>query len=252
MTDKIVLITGGAGGIGQAIAKEHLDNGNTVVLVDLKKEALNAAKDNLGGDNIELIVGDVKDEDSVKKYVARTIEKFDRIDIFYNNAGINGPLKPIKELDKSEFDTIMSINTTGVFLGLKHVIPQMENQGYGSIVNTASNAAYIGSAGMPGYIASKHAVAGLTKTAALEAAEHNIRVNAIAPAAIDTDMLADIQNNLSPGEPEKSGEALKQGIPFGRFGTPEEVAKVAYFLGSDAASFVTGSMYNVDGGMQAD
>lgn len=149
-------------------------------------------------------------------------------------------------------DTIMSINTTGVFLGLKHVIPQMENQGYGSIVNTASNAAYIGSAGMPGYIASKHAVAGLTKTAALEAAEHNIRVNAIAPAAIDTDMLADIQNNLSPGEPEKSGEALKQGIPFGRFGTPEEVAKVAYFLGSDAASFVTGSMYNVDGGMQAD
>lgn len=252
MTEKIVLITGGAGGIGQAIAKEHLDNGNTVVLVDLKEDALNSAKENLGGNNIEVIVGDVTDEDSVKKYVEHTVEKFDRIDIFYNNAGINGPFQPIKELDKKTFETIMSINTTGVFLGLKFVIPQMEKQGFGNIINTASNAAYIGSAGMAGYIASKHAVAGLTKTAALESAQSNVRVNAIAPAAIDTDMLADIQNNLTPGEPEKSGEALKQGIPFGRFGTPEEVAKVAYFLGSDAASFVTGSIYNVDGGMQAD
>ena len=252
MTEKIVLITGGAGGIGQAIAKEHLDKGNKVVLVDLKNEALIEAKKNLDSKDIELIVGDVTDVDSVKNFVDLTVNKFGRIDIFYNNAGINGPFKPIKELDKNEFDTIMSINTTGIFLGLKFVIPQMEKQGFGSIVNTASNAAYIGSAGMAGYIASKHAVAGLTKTAALEVAPHNIRVNAIAPAAIDTDMLADIQNNLSPGEPEKSGEALKQGIPFGRFGTPEEVAKVAYFLASDDASFVTGSLYNVDGGMQAD
>ncbi|WP_017547471.1 SDR family NAD(P)-dependent oxidoreductase [Salinicoccus carnicancri] len=252
MTNKIVLITGGAGGIGQAIAKEHLDNGNTVVLVDLKEDSLNIAKENLGGNNIEIIVGDVTDEGDVKNYVDKTVEKFSRVDIFYNNAGVNGPFKPIKDLDKNEFEKIMAINTTGVFLGLKFVLPQMEKQGFGNVVNTASNAAYIGSAGMPGYIASKHAVAGLTKTAALEVGDKNIRVNAIAPAAIDTDMLTDIRNNLSPGEPEKSGEALKQGIPFGRFGTPAEVAKVAYFLGSEDASFVTGSLYNVDGGMQAD
>lgn len=162
------------------------------------------------------------------------------------------PFKNIQDLDKKEFDMIMNINTTGVILGMKYIIRQMVQQGYGSIVNTASNAAYIGSAGMAGYIASKHAVAGLTKTAAAEVTGDDIRVNAVAPAAIDTDMLSDIQNNLSPDEPEKSGESIKQGLPFGRFGTPEEVAKVVAFLASDDAKFVTGSLYNVDGGVQAD
>ncbi|WP_342387934.1 SDR family NAD(P)-dependent oxidoreductase [Salinicoccus bachuensis] len=252
MKDKIILITGGAGGIGQASAKEFLDHGAKVILVDLNEEALKNAKSNLGDENIHLIKADVTNEEDVENYVRETVDRFGKIDIFFNNAGINGPFKEIKDLSKKEFDLVMSINTTGVFLGMKHVIQQMEKQEHGTIVNTASNAAYIGSAGMPAYIASKHAVAGLTKTAALEAADSNIRVNAVAPAAIDTDMLSDIQNNLTPGEPEKSGEAIKAGIPFGRFGTPEEVAKVVYFLASDNASFVTGSMYNVDGGMQAD
>ncbi|KIH70709.1 SDR family NAD(P)-dependent oxidoreductase [Salinicoccus roseus] len=252
MKEKVVLITGGAGGIGQASAKEFLDHGAKVILVDLNEEALQSAKSNLRSENIHLIKADVTNEEDVESYVKETVERFGKIDIFFNNAGINGPFKEIKDLSKKEFDLVMSINTTGVFLGMKHVIRQMEKQEHGTIVNTASNAAYIGSAGMPAYIASKHAVAGLTKTAALEAAGSNIRVNAVAPAAIDTDMLSDIQNNLTPGEPEKSGEAIKAGIPFGRFGTPEEVAKVVFFLASDNASFVTGSMYNVDGGMQAD
>src|SRR5699024_9630281 len=155
------------------------------------------------------------------------------IDIFLNNAGINGPYENITELEKSQFDLIMNINTTGVFLGMKYVIKQMESQGAGSIVNTASNVAYIGSAVMAGYIASKHAVTELTKTAAMNVASNKIRVNAVAPAAIDTEMQADNRNNLSPGEPEKSGEALKQCIPFGRYGTPEEVAKVIKFLSSE-------------------
>src|SRR5699024_4902897 len=208
MQDKIVLITGGAGGIGQTTAQLFLDNGAKVVLVDINQEALENVESNLNGDKgkIKVIQANVTDENDVKNYVKQTVDTFRKIDIFFNNAGINGPFTPIKDLEKETFEQIMSINVNGVFLGLKHVIKQMESQGYGNIINTASNAAYIGSAGMPGYIASKHAVAGLTKTAALETAERGIRVNAVAPAAIDTQMLADIQNNISPGDPESSAE----------------------------------------------
>ncbi|MGJ9459733.1 SDR family NAD(P)-dependent oxidoreductase [Oceanobacillus sp. CF4.6] len=254
MEDKVVLITGGAGGIGQATAQLFLNNGAKVVLIDINQEALDKAKTSLKADSNKIMTlkANVTDEEDVKNYVRQTVEAFGKIDVFFNNAGINGPFTQIKDLEKEKFEQILSINVTGVFLGLKHVIKQMEIQGYGSIINTASNAAYIGSAGMAGYIASKHAVAGITKTAALEAASSGIRVNAVAPAAIDTQMLADIQNNITPGEPETSGEAIKQGIPVGRFGSPNEVAQVVLFLASDNASFVNGSLYNVDGGMQAD
>ncbi|WP_203335016.1 SDR family NAD(P)-dependent oxidoreductase [Planococcus beigongshangi] len=253
MAEKIVLITGGAGGIGMETAKAFLDQGDTVMLVDVNQEALEKTKDALNaGDRVGLVRADVTDEEDVERYVKETVDTYGRIDVFFNNAGINGPFTPIKDLDKKQFELIMGINVTGVFLGLKHVIRQMEKQGFGSIINTASNAAYIGSAGMAGYIASKHAVAGLTKTAALEAAQHGIRVNAVAPAAIDTQMLTAIQSNIAPDDPESAAAAIRQGIPVGRFGTPLEVAQVVLFLASDQASFVTGSIYNVDGGMQAD
>lgn len=254
MRDKVILITGGAGGIGRETAQLFLNKGAKVVLVDINKDALENAKSTLNADqeNILVVQADVTNEEDVKNYVKQTVGAFGKIDVFFNNAGINGPFKEIKDLDKKTFEQILSINVTGVFLGMKHVILQMEKQGHGSIINTASNAAYIGSAGMPGYIASKHAVAGLTKTAALEVAKSGIRVNAVAPAAIDTQMLADIQNNITPDDPEVSGEAIRQGIPLGRFGAPKEVAQVVLFLASDHSSFVTRTLYNVDGGMQAD
>lgn len=253
MKGKVVLITGGAGGIGKATALKFLENGAHVVLVDLKEEALAIARKDLQQYESQLytISADVTNEQDVANYVRETVENFGKIDVFFNNAGISGPFAMIKDLDKEQFDLLLNINVTGVFLGLKYVIRQMELQQFGSIINTASNAAYIGSAGMAGYIASKHAVAGLTKTAALEVAASGIRVNAVAPAAIDTQMLFDIQTNISPENPDVAGEAIKQGIPIGRFGTPREVAQIVYFLASDAASFVTGSLYNVDGGMQA-
>ena len=254
MEGKVVLITGGAGGIGKATALLFLENGAQVVLVDLKEEALAAAHDDLRQYEKQLytITADVTNEQDVARYVKETVERYGKIDVFFNNAGISGPFAMIKDLEKEQFELLLNINVTGVFLGLKYVIQQMEKQGFGSIINTASNAAYIGSAGMAGYIASKHAVAGLTKTAALEVASSGIRVNAVAPAAIDTQMLFDIQTNISPDNPDVAGEAIKQGIPIGRFGSPREVAQIVYFLASDAASFVTGSLYNVDGGMQAD
>ena len=253
MKGKVVLITGGAGGIGKATALLFLQNGAHVILVDLKEEALVVARKDLQQYENQLytISADVTNEQDVANYVRETVENFGKIDVFFNNAGISGPFAMIKDLDKEQFDLLLNINVTGVFLGLKYVIRQMELQQFGSIINTASNAAYIGSAGMAGYIASKHAVAGLTKTAALEVAASGIRVNAVAPAAIDTQMLFDIQTNISPENPDIAGEAIKQGIPIGRFGTPLEVAQIVYFLASDAASFVTGSLYNVDGGMQA-
>ncbi|MDN7246321.1 SDR family NAD(P)-dependent oxidoreductase [Planococcus shenhongbingii] len=254
MTEKVVVITGGAGGIGMETAKAFLDQGDTIVLVDINQEALNKTKDLLDVEEERVLViqANVTEEADVANYVKQTVDAYGRIDVFFNNAGINGPHKPIKELDKEQFETIMAINVTGVFLGLKHVIRQMEIQGYGSIINTASNAAYIGAAGMSGYIASKHAVVGLTKTAALETAAHGIRVNAVAPAAIDTQMLTAIQSNISPGDPELAASAIRQGIPVGRFGMPLEVAQIVLFLASEKSSFVTGSIYNVDGGMQAD
>ena len=253
MKGKVVLITGGAGGIGKATALLFLQNGAHVILVDLKEEALVVARKDLQQYENQLytISADVTNEKDVANYVRETVENCGKIDVFFNNAGISGPFAMIKDLDKEQFDLLLNINVTGVFLGLKYVIQQMELQQFGSIINTASNAAYIGSAGMAGYIASKHAVAGLTKTAALEVAASGIRVNAVAPAAIDTQMLFDIQTNISPENPDIAGEAIKQGIPIGRFGTPLEVAQIVYFLASDAASFVTGSLYNVDGGMQA-
>lgn len=223
--NKVVLITRGAGGIGKETAKLFLENGANVALVDISQEALEQTKADLNAPNRVLVIqGDVTKEKDVESYVQQTVEKFGAIDVFFNNAAIAGPATPIKELDRKTFDTIMNINVTGVFLGLKHAIKQMEKQGHGSIINTASNAAYIGAVGMAGYIASKHAVAGLTKTAALEVAASGIRVNAVAPAAIDTQMLSGIQKNFNAEDPESAGEAIKQGIPLGRFGTPYDVA----------------------------
>ncbi|NIK13120.1 SDR family NAD(P)-dependent oxidoreductase [Alkalibacillus almallahensis] len=253
MQGKTVLITGGAGGIGMETAKAFLDDGANVALVDISADALKNAKDKLNQpDKILTIEADVTNEAEVKQYVDETVETYGSVDVFFNNAAVAGPATPIKELEKDTFEQIMGINTTGVFLGMKHVIQQMEKQGYGAIINAASNAAYIGSANMVGYIASKHAVAGMTKTAALEEASHGIRINAVAPAAIDTNMLTGIQENLSPDDPNAAAEAIKQGIPVGRFGTPKDVSAVVKFLASDEAAFVTGSLYNVDGGMQAD
>ncbi|WP_404454678.1 SDR family NAD(P)-dependent oxidoreductase [Oceanobacillus kapialis] len=251
--EKVVVITGGAGGIGKVTAKAFLDKGAKVVLVDMNGDALANAKEELGegDDRILTVTADVTNEDDVARYVKEAKDTFGSLDVLFNNAGFEGPFVPVKDSDYKTFQKVMEVNVYGVFLGMKHAIKVMEEQGSGAIVNTISNAGFIGSAGMSPYIASKHAVVGLTKTAALEQAETGIRVNGVAPAAIDTQMLGNIEKNMSPDDVENVRKQIQAGVPMKRYGLPVEVAQVVLFLASDEATFVTGATYPVDGGSLA-
>src|SRR5579864_2650414 len=166
-------------------------------------------------------------------------------------AGIEGSLKHTAEYDEAMFDQVIAVNVKGVFLGLRHVLPVMLQQKSGAIVNTASVAGLVATPGMPAYVASKHAVIGLTKTAAGEVARSGVRVNAVCPGPIDTRMIHSLESMLSPGDPASVGARYQQNIPIGRYGTAEEVANLVEFLCSDLASNITGAQYVADGGRTA-
>lgn len=250
-SDKVVLITGAAGGIGIAAAKKFAEEGANLVLVDLKQEALDQAVSevNLHQERYTTITADVSDEDMVKNYVQKALDKFGRIDVFFNNAGIEGKVAPITEQTSENFIKVLSVNVNGVFYGLKHVIRAMQNEKRGAIVNSASVAGLIGSPHLAPYIASKHAVVGLTKTAALEYADMGIRVNAICPSPIETRMMRSIEEGAAPGRGQEVKRQYEASIPLKRYGTAEEVADLVLFLSSDQASYITGNAYPIDGGM---
>lgn len=241
--DKVVVITGAAGGIGTATSKRLASEGAKIVLVDLKKEdAEETAKElNLDSEKYLAVEADVANEDDVKRYVKETIDKFGKIDVFFNNAGLESEFNSIIDSDTSDLDKILDINVKGVYYGLKHVLKVMTKQESGSIINTASVAGTIGFPNMAPYVASKHAVVGLNKTAAMEVAEKNVRVNAICPAPVDTRMMEDIE--------KAGGEGFEEVIPLGRYAEPDEIAALVAFLGSDDASYITGSEYMIDGAM---
>ncbi|KYG25595.1 SDR family NAD(P)-dependent oxidoreductase [Alkalihalobacillus trypoxylicola] len=251
--DKVVLITGASGGIGIKTAKLFENEGARLALVDLDKGRLeNSAKEE--GLNLSeslLLSGNVGSEDEVQAFVKETVNHFGRIDVFINNAGINGHFGDITEQSIENFQNVMNVNATGVFLGLKHVMKVMKEQQSGAIVNTASNGGLLGSPGMAPYIASKHAVIGLTKSAALEGAPHQIRVNAVAPSGVDTAMVHAIEKNASPDNIEEARKQFKASVPMNRYATAEEIGKLMMFLASDDASFISGSYYRIDGGQGA-
>lgn len=250
--DKIAIITGGSGGIGKAVAARLIQEGASVVLVDLDQAGLDATVRELGADDRVLAVkADVTSEDDVKRYVRATIDRFGRIDVFFNNAGIEGKVAPLEQQDTAVFDQVIAINVRGAYLGLKHVLPHMYRAGHGSVINTSSVAGLNGSADVLPYVTSKHAVTGMTKVAALEAARHGVRVNSVHPSPVNTRMMRSLEAGFDPNDAEAAKAAMEKAIPLGRYGEPSDIANLVLFLAADESSFITGAQYRIDGGMGA-
>ncbi|PPF72378.1 oxidoreductase [Rathayibacter sp. AY1G1] len=249
-TDRTAIITGGAGGIGLATARALLDAGARVVLVDIDQSALDEAAAGLEAEGRVLTVrADVSDPDDVDRYVSATVDAFGGIDVFFNNAGIEGRVASIVDTAPEDFDRVIGINLRGAFLGLRSVLPRMIEQGRGSVINTSSVAGLDGAPGLSPYVASKHGVAGLTKSAALEVAGTGVRVNSIHPSPVNTRMMRSIE--AGGGDAEKQRAAYEAGIPLGRYAEASDIAALVLFLASDESSFITGAQYRIDGGMGA-
>jgi NAD(P)-dependent dehydrogenase (short-subunit alcohol dehydrogenase family) len=248
---KVAIITGGSGGIGSAAAKLFAAEGGRVILVDLDADALQGTIADIGPEQAASVVADVTDAAQTQAYVAAAVERFGGVDIALLNAGIEGKVTPIPEYTDDMFDKVIAVNVRGVFLGLKHLMPVMGARGGGSIVITSSTAGIRAAAGMSAYVTSKHAVIGLMRTAALEGAEANIRVNTVNPAPIDTRMMASIEEQRGLPSGDRSNRPMARRLPLQRYGEPEEVARLMLFLGSDDGSYCTGGVYMVDGGVSA-
>jgi len=250
---KVALVTGGGNGIGRSACIGFAKGGAKVVVVDRDGTAAEATAGIIrqqGGDAIA-VTADVTKSDDVKAYVKATLDKFGRIDCFFNNAGIEGKLCQTVDLDEEAFDQVINVNVKGVFLGLSHVLREMIKQGGGAVVNTASVAGLVATPGMPAYVASKHAVIGLTKTAAGEVARQNVRVNAVCPGPVDTRMIHSLEAMISPDDPNSISAKYQAAQPTGRYTTPDEIAATVLFLCSDLAGNTTGAQYVVDGGRTA-
>ncbi|HET7656015.1 MAG TPA: SDR family NAD(P)-dependent oxidoreductase [Luteimonas sp.] len=252
MQDKVIVITGGSGGIGKATAKRFLDEGASVALVDLDQAGLDAtAKELDAGSRVLTIAADVTREEDVKRYVDSVIEKYGRIDTFFNNAGIEGKVAPLEQQPIEVFDQVIAVNVRGAYLGLKHVLPHMYKAGSGSVINTSSISGLQGTPDVLPYVTSKHAVTGMTKVAALEAARHGVRVNSIHPSPVNTRMMRSLEAGFDPQDAEAAKSALTALIPLGRYGEPQDIANLVLFLASDESRFITGVQYRIDGGMGA-
>lgn len=252
MQDKIIVITGGSGGIGKETAARFLGEGASVVLVDIDQAGLDAAAKDLGAsDRVLTVKADVTSEEDVKRYVDAAIKQFGKIDVFFNNAGIEGKVAPLEQQATDVFDKVMAINVRGAWLGLKHVLPHMYEAGSGSVINTSSISGLQGTADVLPYVTSKHAVTGMTKVAALEAARHNVRVNSVHPSPVNTRMMRSLEAGFDPNDAGAAKAMLEKAIPLGRYGETGDIANLVLFLASDESRFITGAQYRIDGGMGA-
>jgi 3alpha(or 20beta)-hydroxysteroid dehydrogenase len=247
---KVAVVTGAAAGFGLAVSLRLAAEGARVVLVDRAADPLAEAAAAI--EHSLPVVADVSQEADVESYVQAAVGRYGQVDLFFNNAGIEGRLAPMTELSVDDFDRVLAVNCRGVFLGLRAVLAVMKEQGSGAIVNTASMAGIRGGATFAPYVASKHAVVGLTRCAALEGAPFGIRVNAVAPGHIDTRMGRDLTAQINPADPESVYRQTAARVPLGkRYGTAQEVAACVLWLLSDEASYVSGSTQLIDGALNA-
>lgn len=252
LENKVILITGAGMGLGLATAIEAAKEGAKLSLIDFNAKALEDAKNSLKKDypdtEVLTIFADVSKENEVKKFVDQTVKAYGRIDGFYNNAGIEGKQAPLADYEMDIFKKVIDINLMGVYYGLRYIIPVMQKQNYGRIVNAASVGGIRGVMNQTPYVATKHAVSGITKNAALEYSKFGILTNAIAPGAILTPMVAEAFREINPADPKKAETEYAQFNPTKRLGLPEEVGKLVVFLLSDDCSYISGQTIAIDGG----
>jgi NAD(P)-dependent dehydrogenase (short-subunit alcohol dehydrogenase family) len=245
-TGKVALVTGAASGMGLATAQAFADAGASVVLADFREDQVKTEAQKLAaaGHKVIAVRCDVSDDTQVEKMVNRSVAEFGRLDAAFNNAGVMARIVPTADSTREEWDRVIGINLRGVWSCMKYELRQMERQGSGAIVNNASVGALTGNPGIGSYIASKHGVVGLTRTAALEYIQHGIRVNAVNPGLIDTQIARDVVSG-----DEQAYEDIAKHVPIRRAGRPEEIASAVLWLCSPGASYVVGHALTVDGGM---
>lgn len=251
LENKIAVITGAAGGIGFATAKRFIDEGCSVVLADLSESALREATNGWNADRFALVQADVSQPGDIERCTQAAIERFGGLDIMVANAGIEGMVAPLSEYPVEEFDRVIAINVRGAFLSVRAAAPLIAKRGGGAIIVTSSVAGLIGAAGLSAYVASKHAVMGLIKTAAIELAPLGIRVVSVNPGPVNNRMMRSIESKAAPDNAEVVKKGFEEKIPLHRYGENEEIAALMAFLASEDASYCTGAPFVIDGGYTA-
>ena len=249
LKDKVAIITGGAAGIGKSTAALFLEEGASVMLVDINKEKLQSTSEELNSSNLAYCVADVSNPADVERYTSETLSRFGKINLFFNNAGIEGTSSSLENYPNEIFDKVIAINLKGVWYGCKYVIPKMVEGG--SVIITSSVAGLKGFKDLGAYVTSKHGVIGIMRVAALEFADRNIRVNTVHPGPVNTQMMRRIETDISPDNTEEVKKGFEAIVPFSRYAEPIEIANLVLFLASDDSKYVNGSTYVIDGGLMA-